>query len=449
LFGFSVAISGDTVVVGALFDDIGANTDQGSAYVFVKPVGGWAGNLTESAKLTASDGAGGDSFGFSVAISGDTVVVGALDRIGVNADQGSAYVFGVLDSDNDGDGVPDNVDNCPDVSNPDQTDTDGDGLGDACDNCPTAANPEQADADGDGVGDACDNCPTVANPDQRDSDGDGVGDACDNCPTVANPDQRDSDGDGVGDACDNCPTTANAGQADADGDGRGDACDPASLVLTPADAVNQVVTSHTVTATVKSVTAQPVSGITVRFTVLGSVSSSGSCITGGDGRCAFTYTGPQLPGADLITAYADADSDATQDPGEPFAEATKAWVLPTSTPGHVTGGGQILNAARNDKIAFGFNAKSDQNGVKGNCTVVDPSTVPNTMIKCLDVTSLIQSGTHATFFGNATVNNVAVTYRIDVDDLAEPGRGQDTFSIQMSSGYAAGGVLTGGNVQVH
>jgi hypothetical protein len=71
------------------------------------------------------------------------------------------------------------------------------------------------------------------------------------------------------------------------------------------------------------------------------------------------------------------------------------------------------------------------------------------MIKCLDVTSLIQSGTHATFFGNATVNNVAVTYRIDVDDLAEPGRGQDTFSIQMSSGYAAGGVLTGGNVQVH
>jgi len=94
-FGFSVAISGDTVVVGAPFDDIRANRGQGSAYVFVKPGGGWAGALTESAKLIASDGAAGDNFGFSVAISGDTVVVGASgDTIGANTDQGSAYVFG-------------------------------------------------------------------------------------------------------------------------------------------------------------------------------------------------------------------------------------------------------------------------------------------------------------------------------------------------------------------
>jgi MYXO-CTERM domain-containing protein len=93
-FGGSVAVSGDTVVVGALLDDIGANTNQGSAYVFVKPGGGWAGALTETAKLTASDGAAGDRFGGSVAVSGDTVVVGALlDDIGANSDQGSAYVF--------------------------------------------------------------------------------------------------------------------------------------------------------------------------------------------------------------------------------------------------------------------------------------------------------------------------------------------------------------------
>ena len=59
-FGISVAISGDTVVVGAASDDIGANLNQGSAYVFVKPAGGWA-DMTQTAKLTASDGAANDS----------------------------------------------------------------------------------------------------------------------------------------------------------------------------------------------------------------------------------------------------------------------------------------------------------------------------------------------------------------------------------------------------
>ena len=91
--GYSVAVSGNTVVVGAPFDDVGADADQGSAYVFVEAGGGWASG-TETAKLTASDGAAGDQFGSSVAVSGDTVVVGTyLDDAGANADQGSAYVF--------------------------------------------------------------------------------------------------------------------------------------------------------------------------------------------------------------------------------------------------------------------------------------------------------------------------------------------------------------------
>ena len=84
-----MAVSGDTVVVGAAGDDIGTNTDQGSAYVFVKPVGGWAGTLAESAKLTASDGAADDRFGFSVGVSADTVVVGSLATSG----RPPAYVF--------------------------------------------------------------------------------------------------------------------------------------------------------------------------------------------------------------------------------------------------------------------------------------------------------------------------------------------------------------------
>jgi len=58
-------------------------------------------------------------------------------------------------------------------------DLDGDGVPNDVDNCPLTFNPTQADADGDQVGDICDNCPTVSNPDQLDTDGDGIGDACD------------------------------------------------------------------------------------------------------------------------------------------------------------------------------------------------------------------------------------------------------------------------------
>ena len=75
---------------GSAHDDISANTDQGSAYVFVRSGTTW----NQQQKLTASDGAADDQFGYSVAISGDTAVVGAPDDdIGAKSDQGSAYVF--------------------------------------------------------------------------------------------------------------------------------------------------------------------------------------------------------------------------------------------------------------------------------------------------------------------------------------------------------------------
>ena len=80
IFGWSVAVDWDTVVVGARYDD--------SAYVFTKPGTGWA-TATETAKLTASDGVVGDWFGQSMAVDGDTVVVGASEDDG----SGSAYVF--------------------------------------------------------------------------------------------------------------------------------------------------------------------------------------------------------------------------------------------------------------------------------------------------------------------------------------------------------------------
>jgi len=93
-FGYSVAIHGDTVVVGASEADPGGTNAAGAAYVFVKPVGGWSGNLTQSAKLTASDKGLDDHFGNSVAISGDTIVVGAAySDFGAYRETGAVYIF--------------------------------------------------------------------------------------------------------------------------------------------------------------------------------------------------------------------------------------------------------------------------------------------------------------------------------------------------------------------
>jgi hypothetical protein len=96
-----VAISGDTVVVGAPHWPI-LGYRNGAAYVFVKPGDGWGTmtTMTETVKLTASDEAWegedwtGNGFGASVAISGDTIVVGAYGHnISLQPDQGAAYIF--------------------------------------------------------------------------------------------------------------------------------------------------------------------------------------------------------------------------------------------------------------------------------------------------------------------------------------------------------------------
>ncbi len=89
-FGVSVALSGTTALVGAYYKTIGSNDNQGAAYVFTFNGSTWI----QQQELTASDGAAEDGFGWSVALSGTTVLVGAiLHTVGSNAGQGAAYVF--------------------------------------------------------------------------------------------------------------------------------------------------------------------------------------------------------------------------------------------------------------------------------------------------------------------------------------------------------------------
>ncbi len=91
-FGSSVDVDGMTAVVGASFADIGGVQIQGAAYVFDQAAGD--GSWSQTRKLVAPDGAEFDQFGFSVGISGNTIVVGAEEAaIGANSSQGAAYVF--------------------------------------------------------------------------------------------------------------------------------------------------------------------------------------------------------------------------------------------------------------------------------------------------------------------------------------------------------------------
>ncbi len=87
-FGHSVAISGEQIIIGA-FQHGERGYGAGAAYIFEKTGAGWS----QTARLTANYGEKNDSFGYSVAISPDTAIIGAYREDGSAKDSGAAYIF--------------------------------------------------------------------------------------------------------------------------------------------------------------------------------------------------------------------------------------------------------------------------------------------------------------------------------------------------------------------
>ncbi|MBD2859469.1 thrombospondin type 3 repeat-containing protein [Spongiibacter sp. KMU-158] len=204
-FGASVSVSEDLLIVGAPF--IEKEGKEGRVYVFRKDQElSWS----YSSQLINSETSANDAFGFDVSVNDFGLIVGAP---GVFVNTPDEYVGIYRSNDLDGDGLYGSNDNCPEVTNADQSDFDQDDIGDACDD----------DADGDGLTADQENEKGTSDF-NADSDGDGVSDADDVFPTDP-AESKDSDLDGIGDEADNCVETVNQDQSDLDQDNIGDACD--------------------------------------------------------------------------------------------------------------------------------------------------------------------------------------------------------------------------------
>jgi hypothetical protein len=172
-FGYSLALDNETIIVGANWDASGNQGAEGSAYIYRFNGTQWI----EEAKLLASDGGQLDGLGTSVALEGNIAIAGA-GGYSEKFNNDGVYIFDITPLDTDGDGVPDDIDNCY-LYNPDQADCNENGIGDICD----VADSTSFDCDQNNVPDEC----------QPDCDGDGWIDACDN--------EGDCDDDGIPDNC--------------------------------------------------------------------------------------------------------------------------------------------------------------------------------------------------------------------------------------------------------
>jgi len=141
-----------------------------------------------------------------------------------------------------------------------------------------------------------------------------------------------------------------------------------------------------------------------------------------------------IPGvADVIIASAHADITCAKVtcPGKDF----------------VTGGGWII-APSGSKGTFGVAGGIMGKGLWGHLTYIDHGA--SLRVKGISVTGYTVTAPNSRRIkGTCEINGVPGTYTVEVTDNGEPGKGKDLFTITLSNGYTAGGLLEGGNIQLH
>jgi hypothetical protein len=176
------------------------------------------------------------------------------------------------------------------------------------------------------------------------------------------------------------------------------------------------------------------------------------------GRC-LPATGQSLPRRRSSLGPIDRPSGRrsnTQNAGEPSDTATKTWTLPTGiTPCEIkiTSGGWIVTNA-GDQGSFGGNATETTIGAdSGQQEYQDHGPAQPLNVHSLNVQAVTCNSTFtsASIFGKATIDGSGShNYRIDIEDLAEPGTGVDTYRMRLDTGYDSGKHrLRGGNIQIH
>jgi len=258
----------------------------------------------------------------------------------------------------------------------------------------------------------------------------------------------------------NFPTTPGAFQTTRPGDEDAfvakisDIGTPTTLTLLPAAAANTVGTQHCVDAIVYDEFGNLKPSVTVRFSITGSVNTGGAAETDANGNTTFCYTGPDLPGTDAITAYADTDEDGVRDSGEPDGAAEKTWLPPSTTPlCEIKITNASIVAVNGDKAAFTGSARSLADGsTQGQEEYQDLGPLQRMKVRSINVLAIVCEGsTEASIYGQATIDGAgSFSYRIKVKDLSKPGKGGDMYWIVLANGYNSGEQpLQGGNVQIN
>src|SRR2546429_2337885 len=169
--------------------------------------------------------------------------------------------------------------------------------------------------------------------------------------------------------------------------------------------------------------------------------------------------GSPIQGDTLFSVTALTFGYITGDPIMMDADATRAFdyllgatTLPTNCPAgttcKVTGGGYIYVDPQQDRGSFNIELTVDSSGrTRGKISYRDPAAA--LAFRTLRITSVRLDGNTATIKGTGSANGMDTGFVVKVEDKAEPGVGQDTFSIQLETGYSKSGGLQGGNIQIH